>query len=271
MFSRKFFLLVIVCFAAFAISGCAVPAEAAPVSPAANPTPTVGLGRTASETFFGRFTAADSPRDLITSPDGQRWAYTTQVNGKTSAVLESGAGRVVGKAYDGVYDLSFSPDGRWLAYTALTGQKMVLVVDGVENRVYDRIASYVYSPDSHSVAYEASANGKWFVVVAVYQPSADGARLSFRWDREEKQYDAIVPNSLLFGTDSLQVAYAAIMGKKQVMVIGGREGKQYDAILNVTPIKSDNSGDALFALAYTALSKDQSGQITIYTVQESFK
>ena len=48
--------------------------------------------------------------------------------------------------------------------------------------------------------------------------------------REEKQYDGILEGSLIFSLDSQRVAYVAGVGKKQFVVVDGREEKQYDGI-----------------------------------------
>ncbi|MGA1974777.1 MAG: hypothetical protein ABSG92_04000 [Conexivisphaerales archaeon] len=125
--------------------------------------------------------------------------------------------------------LTSSPDGKRVAYVAGVGTKQFVVVDGKEGKQYDGIGKGilelasdfylgipVFSPDSQRVAYVAREGERWFVVI-------DG--------KEEKQYDDLGPLTLTFSPDSKRVAYVARVGTKQfVMVVDGKEGKQYEWI-----------------------------------------
>ena len=57
--------------------------------------------------------------------------------------------------------------------------------------------------------------------------------------REEKQYDAILEGTPLFSPDSRRVAYVAGVGDKQFVVVNGREEKQYDGITDSSTFQYD--------------------------------
>ncbi len=51
--------------------------------------------------------------------------------------------------------------------------------------------------------------------------------------REEKQYDGIVTDSVIFSPDSQRVAYGAGVNNKQFVVVDGKEGQPYDSIVAI--------------------------------------
>ena len=114
----------------------------------------------------------------------------------------------------------------WLVFRA--GIKRFVVVDGKEGEQYDDIfeGSLIFSPDSKHVAYVAGISDKQFVVV-------DG--------KEERKYDGIgIP--LIFSPDNNRVAYVAGVGNnKHLVVMDGKEGEQYDDILEGSLIFSPDS------------------------------
>jgi hypothetical protein len=74
---------------------------------------------------------------VMLSPDGKRLAYVSE----RQSVLD---GDTEGKQYDGISEsLFFSPDSKRLAYAAWRGEKMLVVVDGVEGQHYDEIEDAV--------------------------------------------------------------------------------------------------------------------------------
>ena len=56
-----------------------------------------------------------------------------------------------------------------------------------------------------------------------------------------------IPGSFTESPDSKQVAYTARVGKKQFVVVDGKEGKQYDKIGEGTPIFSPDSKRVAYA------------------------
>ena len=76
-------------------------------------------------------------------------------------------------------------------------------------------ASFKVSPDGRRVAYGVRSGGKQRIVV-------DG--------KEEKLYDAVVENTLVFSPDSKRVAYGVRTGNQWCMVVDGKEEKHYDAL-----------------------------------------
>ena len=72
------------------------------------------------------------------------------------------------------------------------------------------------------------------------------ARVGNKWfvvvdGKEEKQYDSIMEGTPIFSPDSRRVAYGARVGNKQFVVVDGKEEKQYDGIGAGTPIFSPDS------------------------------
>ena len=82
-------------------------------------------------------------------------------------------------------------------------------------------ASLSVSPDGKRVAYfRKSLDGKkWTLVVD---------------DVEGEPYDGVSQNNPLFSPDSRRVAYAAESGSRKLAVVDGREGKDYDAVGDIT-------------------------------------
>jgi hypothetical protein len=58
--------------------------------------------------------------------------------------------------------------------------------------------------------------------------------------KEEKQYDKI--SSLSFSSDNIHMAYVAWAGRKKLVVIDGKEEKQYDGMLRGSIIKFNPNG-----------------------------
>lgn len=49
-------------------------------------------------------------------------------------------------------------------------------------------------------------------------------------NKEQKEYDLIFKNDLLFSSDSKNLAYVAKNGEKEFVVLNGKEGRKYDDI-----------------------------------------
>jgi hypothetical protein len=109
----------------------------------------------------------------------------------------------LGKIHPGVLPsgLAISPDSKHVAYGAGRGDKLLVVVDGVEGKEYDGIVarSPVFSPDSKRVAYGAQRGGKQLVVV-------DGV--------EGKEYDAFLKGSRLVFDGPSQFHTLALSGNE---------------------------------------------------------
>jgi ankyrin repeat protein len=87
--------------------------------------------------------------------------------------------------------------------------------------------------------------------------SADSKRLAYaarvdnRWlvvvdGKEQKQYDGIAAGTPIFSPDSKQLAYAARAGNKWFVVVDGKEQKQYDGVGDI-PIFSPDSKRLAYA------------------------
>ncbi len=169
----------------------------------------------------------DGIGELGFSEDGTRMAYSARNGGRSFMVVD---GRVGGE-FEVVLAWQFINKGNHMEYVARTGGRLVVVDDdrvvAAHDFKYDDIRNgaavqasragsgdVILSPDGKHVAFGASRNGKWFVVV-------DG--------REGAPYDDVrVP---MFSPDGRHVAYAAKRGVKQLVVVDGRESEEQDGIV----------------------------------------
>jgi hypothetical protein len=171
-------------------------------------------------------------------------------------------------------NLTVSPDSKRVAYGAKRGLKWFNVVDGVKGNEYDDLSGItLFSPDSKHVVYGALRSAwrhskEWLVVDGVerkerHYDKIDGGNLAFspnskrmafvalRGDMqfvvvdsvEGKEYDGIAEGSLSFTPDSKRVAYWARRAKKGMVVVDGVEGKEYDGLLNGSRLVFDSSGE----------------------------
>jgi Tol biopolymer transport system component len=177
---------------------------------------------------------------LVFSPDSKRIAYVIEVNMNASFVVVDG---LEGKSYENIGAPVFSPDSKRIAYRACTTrqflpstsvvtpssdeafsltpmpviEKWSVVVDGKQGKEeHDWIENPVFSPDSRRLAYVAmnavaGRAGDYFVIL-------DGEK--------GKSYNSI--RSLAFSPDSKQVFYIAQRADKWLLVVDGKEGKEYD-------------------------------------------
>jgi len=171
----------------------------------------------------------------IFSPDSKRLAYWAKSENKYFFVVDGiegdkydAVGNVWGNRHDEEHaplNFVFSPDSMHFAYRAQQDNKSMLVVDGMPETIeYDYVYYPVFSPDSKRLAYCAGRDGKAVFVV-------DG--------KEEKaDYDGIM-DIPVFSPDSERVAYIAHryrgtgMKSVYVVVVDGKEGKEYDYIQNL--------------------------------------
>lgn len=70
--------------------------------------------------------------------------------------------------------------------------------------------------------------------------------------KKGKQYDGIVSGSLVFSPDSERVAYAAMIGNMKFVVVDGKEGKQFNTIVRGKIVFDSDEN-----LHYLALSNNQ--------------
>lgn len=108
------------------------------------------------------------------------------------------------------------------------------VIDEKESEIYDNISKIVFSPDSMKVAYSASRDRKWFVVV----------------NGEEKQkYWAISFvgwNGIIFSSDGKKLAYAAADRPGEWFVVVNDQVTRKYAVVE-TPIFRDDGTLEYFA------------------------
>ncbi len=158
---------------------------------------------------------------LTVSPDANRFvALKSRIQGRKEVGVvivdgkETGVHDDVLECKEGTSFLS-SPNSKRIAYVATSGEKQLVVVDGVEGMKYDGIGynSLVFSADGNRVAYLAKRRSKWVVVV-------DGVV-------KDNEYDEM--SLPVFSPDGERVAHNAKRGSKLFVVVDGLEGDEYDA------------------------------------------
>jgi len=149
----------------------------------------------------------------VISPDGRKFAYVYDENGKQVPVVDGAAG----KGYVAVTWLGFSSDSKRCAYVAKSGEKKVVVVDGKESREYDDVATGpamhpMFGADSKHFGYVAKADGKSYVVL-------DG----------EEQADRF---GLVFSPDGKRVALLATnpQTKKSFIIVDGAPSNELGGV-----------------------------------------
>ncbi len=146
------------------------------------------------------------------SPDSKHVVSAVRVDGQDHFLLD-------GETLPGgeAYDLSYSPDGGRLGYVVTRGAKSVVIINGVASKEYDGMChAPIFSVDSKRVAFEVA-------------PQEQKSRLVVE-GVEGRVYDQT--QNFCFGPDSKHYAYQARHGDKWVVVIDGRETKDYDAFLS---------------------------------------
>ncbi|MHB1000847.1 MAG: WD40 repeat domain-containing protein [Armatimonadota bacterium] len=156
--------------------------------------------------------------NICVSPDKKHLAVRIACNGKQRKQMILFDGKP-GKEYDdrGSYDLCFSPDSRRLAYIARSGEKTLVVADGVAGKLFDSITSpLTFSKNSVHLAYivENYKVGKYVVL--------DG--------KPGKKYDRIA-NNVTFSPDGNHLAYIVNSNDTYRLVMDGVESPAYDMIL----------------------------------------
>ncbi|MEP7137107.1 MAG: hypothetical protein ABI904_19435 [Chloroflexota bacterium] len=158
------------------------------------------------------------------------------------------------KSYDDIGGLTISPNSKRLAYMAKSGDKKVIVLDGIEGKPYNEFQFDVFSPDSQYFAYSAQKGGKFLVVRdgvegkkydeilgLTYSPDnntlaycasyKDGISFIVVNEEEGKPYDLAAGKSITFSPDSKHVAHVAKSKGQDRIVIDGNDSKPYDTIL----------------------------------------
>lgn len=177
---------------------------------------------------------------LQISLKANRVAYAAKSGEKYLMVIDG----VAGKEYDGLHmpKSIFSSDEKTAIYGAWRDKKIFIVVNGQEGKPYARISLITYSPDGKKIAYWAATgekedNLKGMVVI-------DGKEgPTFDWIGEStpgpighsvKKY---VP---VFSPNSSRLAYVALSGNQELVVVDGKEWARYDEIASF-PIFSPDS------------------------------
>ena len=168
----------------------------------------------------------DSVGEPKFSSKGKHLAYVATKDGRQCLVLDGKEGSL----YDEVlYRIAFSLDEEHVAYVGCNGagwvnRKCVAIVDGEEGPAYNSISGLEFSPDGEHVAYRAMRGKVSFMVVDNKEgPGYKGAASPRRG-----------PTSP-FSPQGNRTAYRAQRtNDKWLVVVDGKEGPEYDDIMNFT-------------------------------------
>ena len=161
-------------------------------------------------------------------PNSKKIVYAARVGQKSFVVFQSSTlsqeefygetGK--GKEYDAVGLPVVDQRGKRIAYAAKRGEKWFVVLDGKEGKEYDEVPpdSLVFNPDGSRLAYVAREGGNWFVVTD---------------EKESPPREGVKKGSLVFSPNGKRIAYVGKKGEKQVPVVDGVEGTEFDKIIAV--------------------------------------
>ena len=163
----------------------------------------------------------------VINSSGNRIAYRAIDSARSFVILDN----MKSPQYDDIKSILFSPDGKRCAYIAARGRKQFVVLDGIEGEKVDVAHSICFSPDGTSFVYGIDImNGKegpyQFAIV-------NGER--------KGPYLTIVEGSISFSADSRHLVYKAEADDTFMMVLDGKNGKDYGDVLHLTAVFSPDN------------------------------
>lgn len=152
-----------------------------------------------------------------------RYGYEISKDDKRAVVIDG----VQSKWYDSVNRLQFSPDGTHVMYEAVEGEEQFVVFDGKESKRYGRVTLVPDSWAGGRSAFQAEGNCPQDI------PGLAQSCPVFLVvnSKEGPAYRSIGEFSTKASPDNTKFAYVGIKENgKQVLVVDGVEGKEYDSI-----------------------------------------
>lgn len=110
--------------------------------------------------------------------------------------------------------LSFDLNSKKDFYKIKKGDKWVYVLNGQEGLAYDQVSRLTFSSDGKKIAYSASLDKQTYLVVNNVSKAVS--------------YEKI--NSIVFSPDGNRIAYVANNGRRFVIVLDDKAGKEYEEI-----------------------------------------
>jgi WD40 repeat protein len=187
------------------------------------------------------YTACDQRKyfEIFDGKPGSKYDLIAQRGTTTSPILSPDGRRVAYEARIGI------PGHDWhgfpIAHDTVRAHPFI-VVDSKPGPKYGGLYQLLFSPDSRHIAYMAEKGNHWLVVL-------DG--------QEGNQYNHI--RELKFSADSKHLVYAAdkdigkYLDDRMVVVIDGREGPEYQMILDDPPIFTSADAVTYFAVGHGVL------------------
>jgi hypothetical protein len=127
---------------------------------------------------------------------------------------------------------ALSEDMRHVAFRARQRDRWRIFRDGTPGKIWDAVNWHRFSRDGKHLAYAARESGQYFVVV----------------DDKEGEHFSRIDNAFQFSPDSARLGYVATIEKgKQCVVVDGKRGPVFDAVVPSTLSFSDNSRHFAYA------------------------
>ena len=208
------------------------------------------------------------PGSPVFSGDGAQVTFAGLSAGRWQVITNGGPG----PAWDEIAPRSItcSQSGGRMAYAARSESNWRAVIDGKSEAFGSALAdgTPVLSRDGKHVAYGLQRDGHWFIVVDgiehqgaekvehfVFSP--DGARHAYVAHRggkevlvldgrDDKEF-AEIPGPITFSADGKRLAFVAVKDGKPLVVVDGKESKSHDEILGGPVFGPDNKHVAWLA------------------------
>lgn len=186
-------------------------------------------------------------RNYSFSPDGTRFAYAAEKDGRRSILVVDGKTVGLGEDVKWVAEPRFDPSGRLTYLLGLANGDQCLVIDGVRTEPFQRTIhlteafSVIFSPDGRRYVYLAEVSGAWYMIVdgvktkatdRVYDVtfSGDGSRIAWRVLDQGLFVDGFLEGQFTnpaFSDDGKRLAYTKWEKDGYSLVVDGRPGKAY--------------------------------------------
>ena len=210
--------------------------------------------------------AFDSVLGPFFSSDSSHLFYLAETGGKQLAVVD---GHTAGEfdQIDDRYELILGPGGKHVAYRARIGEKQMVVADGLVGPEFYVVDPPIFSPDGDRIAYQASRSPKRketysdiaienenlyakyavipFPTLGNSTEDRPGGRGYFNLKKAGRQLAVVDGKAgmefegvagLTFSPDSRHVAYAALRGQKQFVILDGQPSPAYDNVGDHSPV-----------------------------------
>ncbi|MDD8020796.1 MAG: hypothetical protein PHU81_06395 [Acidobacteriota bacterium] len=194
----------------------------------------------AKEISLGQLHPGLIKETMQVSPGLNHLAYAAKSGEKYIMVIDGQESQ----EYDGIHlpDSIFSSDEKTTVYGAWRNDKIMAVINGQESEPYARLRLIRFSPDGQRLAYWVATGEKETDLKAnLIVDRKEGP--VYRWFGESSPGpfgNDVTKYRPVFSPDSHRLAYVALIGQQELIVVDGKESDKYDEIVSA-PIFSPDS------------------------------